>query len=153
MIRESHPVAPTRYASRMRLASHLTGIGLAALAAATAGLAACSSSAPYTLGAAAVNTSLALGVAAGQRASGGCYATCTGGTVCNPVNGMCEAAAAEQVCQEAPGGGMRCVPVSVRGLTREKEGGQVPPPVRAGVSPATGTVAPPPNEASPRTAP
>ncbi|ACL65128.1 conserved hypothetical protein [Anaeromyxobacter dehalogenans 2CP-1] len=136
----------------MLLASR-PAIGLVVLLSAAAGLAACSSSAPYTLGAAAVNTSLALGVAAGQRASGGCYATCTGGTVCNPVNGMCEAAAAEQVCQEAPGGGMRCVPVSVRGMTREKDGSGQVPPVRAGVSPATGTVAPPPNEASPRTAP
>lgn len=137
----------------MRLASR-SGVGLAALLIATAALAACTSSAPYTLGAAAVNTSLALGAAAAQRAAGGCYAICTGGTVCNPVNGMCEAAAAEQVCQEAPGGGMRCVPVvSARGMAREKEGGQVQPPVRAGVSPATGAVPPPPSEASPRTAP
>jgi hypothetical protein len=138
----------------MRVASRLAGISLAALLLPAAALMACGSSAPYTLGAAAVNTSLALGAAAAQRAGGGCYATCTNGTVCNPASGMCEAAAAEQVCQEAPGGGMRCVPViSARGMTREKEGGQGQPPVRAGVSPATGAAPPPPSEASPRTAP
>lgn len=126
----------------------LVGLCVATVLAAGIGIAGCSSSAPHTLGAAAINTGLALGTSAAQRAGGGCYATCTGGTVCNPVTGMCEAAAAEQVCQEAPGGGMRCVPVTVRGMVRER--GAAAAPVRTGVSPATGSVPPPPSEASPR---
>lgn len=39
---------------------------------------------------AAINTAIALGASAAQRASGGCYAICIDGTVCNPQNGFCE---------------------------------------------------------------
>lgn len=35
-------------------------------------------------------TTAALGTSALQRKSGGCYAVCTGGTLCNPLNGLCE---------------------------------------------------------------
>lgn len=39
---------------------------------------------------AAINTAIAVGASAAQRASGGCYAICIDGTVCNPQNGLCE---------------------------------------------------------------
>ncbi len=116
---------------------------LAALA-----LAACRSSAPLTIPAAVINTGVAIGLAAEQRAAGGCYAVCTHGTLCNPKTGMCEkgAAAANAVCQEAPGGGMRCIPFEI---TAKRPPG-VAEAAAVGVSPATGTVPPPPNESSPR---
>jgi len=111
-------------------------------------LLACASSAPYTLPAAAINTGLALGVAAGQRAAGGCYAVCTHGTVCNEKTGLCVAATADSVCEEGPGGGMRCVPLQIG--AKEERTGAVPP---LGISPATGTVPPPPSESTPRDRP
>ncbi len=120
-------------------------LALAALAAA----AGCGSSAPYTVPAAALNTGVALGFSAAERAKGGCYAVCTNGTVCNPKNGLCEpAAAGDQYCEEAPGGGVRCVPLQIG---KQQQAAQ--PAAGAGVSPATGTVPPPPAEASPRSGP
>jgi len=121
---------------------------LAILLAVAAG---CSSSAPYTIPAAVLNTAVAVGAAAEQRASGGCYATCTNGTACNPRTGYCEPVSAQEVCAEREGGGMRCVPMPVAlGAEHKAEpqpsGGLVPSP---GVSPATGSVPPPPAEASP----
>lgn len=117
-----------------------------ALAALTlAATAACTSSAPYTLPAAVVNTGLAAGAAAAQRAQGGCWAVCTHGTVCNPRSGLCEPGSPDVYCEEAPGGGTRCVPLQI--------GKKQAAPERAaplGVSPATGTTPPPPAEASPR---
>ncbi len=109
-------------------------------------LSGCGSSARYTMPAAAINTAIALGVAAEQRAAGRCYAVCTSGTVCNPKTGMCEAAAANEVCEEAPGGGMRCIPFEITAQRPTRAGAAS----GVGVSPATGTVPPPPNEASPR---
>lgn len=118
-------------------------LALAALLA----VAGCKSSAPHTLGAAGLNTGAALGVAAAQRASGGCYATCTHGTVCNPKTGLCEAGSpAETYCEEAPGGGVRCVPLQIGKEEQKRPDANLP----VGVSPATGTVQPPPAEASPR---
>jgi hypothetical protein len=118
-------------------------------------LAGCGSTAPYTAGAAAINTAVAVGASAAQRAGGGCYATCTNGTVCNARTGLCEARTAGQYCEEAPGGGMRCIPVDVTGaMSRPSEAGEGrPAPVGAGVSPATGSVPPAPSEASPRSGP
>lgn len=114
-------------------------------------LAACQSSAQYTVPAALANTGLALGVSAAQRTGGGCYATCTGGTVCNPATGYCEAASALDVCAEAPGGGVRCTPVDVR-ASRRAAAGASPAPVatEVGVSPATGSTPPAPADASPK---
>jgi len=112
-------------------------------------LAACSSSARYTLPAAAINTGLAVGVAAANKVNGGCIAMCTNGTVCNPRTGYCEAAApATTVCQDAPGGGMRCVPVDVPAVAQQQPDKEINVP--AGVSPATGSAPPPPAEASPK---
>jgi hypothetical protein len=116
------------------------------LLAAAFALLACKSSAPHTVGAAAINTGLALGGAAVERASGRCYAVCTNGTVCNPNTGLCERPSADVYCEEAPGGGMRCVPLQI-GKEREQRPSTTLP---LGPSPATGTVQPPPAEASPR---
>jgi hypothetical protein len=112
----------------------------------------CASSAPYAVPAALVNTAVAVGAAAEQRASGGCYANCTHGTACNPRTGYCEPISAQELCAEAEGGGMRCVPLPAPlGAERRAEpqpsGGLAP---SAGVSPATGSVPPPPAEASPK---
>ncbi len=119
-----------------------------AAAASVAALVACRSSAPYTVPAAALNTGIALGVSGIERAHGGCYAVCTNGTVCNPRNGLCESTKADVYCEEAPGGGMRCVPLEIG-----KQQKTPPPAAGVGLSPATGTVPPPPAEASPRTGP
>ena len=51
---------------------------------------------------AATTTALAVGVAVGSRALGGCYAICQQGEACNPHNGLCEA----MPCHCGPG--MRC---------------------------------------------
>jgi len=115
------------------------------LLAALLALGACRSSAPYTVPAAAINTGLALGAAAAQRAGGGCYAVCTHGTVCNTKTGLCESPSADVYCEEAPGGGTRCVPIQI-GKQEPAKPGTSP----LGISPATGTVQPPPAEASPR---
>ncbi len=118
-----------------------------AVAVPLAALAACKSSAPYTVPAAALNTGIALGVSGIERAHGGCYAVCTNGTVCNPKNGLCESAKADVYCEEAPGGGMRCVPLEIGRPQKAPSASGI------GVSPATGSVPPPPAEASPRSGP
>jgi hypothetical protein len=122
-------------------------LGVLLAAAAVAG---CRSSAPYTVPAAALNTAVAVGAALEQKAAGGCYATCTHGTVCNPRTGYCESASAAEVCDQGETGAVRCVPVM--GVSRRREGA---PPAGVlgtgiGVSPATGSVPPPPAEASPK---
>ena len=113
---------------------------------------ACKSSAPYTLPAAALNTGIAAGFSAAQRSKGGCFATCTNGTSCNPNSGFCErvsasaqcACLAGQICVEGSRGDTRCVPVetttiftqqgqaSDRTIMVKPEPGTVPtlPPVR-----------------------
>jgi len=116
---------------------------------ALAALAACKSSAPYTVPAAAVNTGVALGFSAAQRAQGGCYAVCTNGTVCNPKTGLCEAPTSDVYCEPAPEGGTRCVPLQIQRAQKV----ETQPAVGVGVSPATGSVPPPPAESSPRTGP
>jgi hypothetical protein len=87
---------------------------LLALAAASA----CKSSGPYTLPAAAIETGMAVAFSAAQRSGGGCFATCTNGTSCNPNSGFCErisasaqcACQAGQICVEGSRGDARCVP-------------------------------------------
>jgi hypothetical protein len=113
---------------------------------------ACASSAPYTLPAAAIGTGVAVGAAAVSRASGGCIATCAYGTFCNPHTGLCETGPTPtSVCQDAPGGGMRCVPVEVPAVSQQHAGPAATSPV--GVSPAMGSTPPPPSSASPTTVP
>ena len=70
-----------------------------------------------TLIGAGLNLGLGLGAAAASRAEGGCYATCTGGTFCNPETGMCERMTCEggcgdhEFCEDSPTG-PRCVNAS-----------------------------------------
>ena len=115
---------------------------LAALA-----LAACKTSAPYTLPSAAINTAVAVTASAVQRSAGGCYAQCVGGTVCNPSNGFCEAPAA--VCIGMPSDPPSCLarPGATMGTTTGGPSGAPGPNdglFPLGVSPATGSVPPPP---------
>jgi hypothetical protein len=110
-------------------------------------LASCRSTAPHTLGAAAINTALATGAAAAIRAEGGCYAICTNGTACNPRTGMCERGDSENLVDTAVREDGR--------LTlklREQQAGRAATPtvIGVGISPATGTAPPPPAESSPR---
>jgi hypothetical protein len=44
-------------------------------------------------------TAAAVGASALQRSAGGCYATCTNGTSCNPRTGMCERAPCDGLCR------------------------------------------------------
>jgi hypothetical protein len=118
-----------------------TGLVLAALCA-------CRSTAPYTLPAAAINTAIAAGASAYQRSKGGCYSACTNGTVCNTRTGYCVPASEQDVCVEDGAGGMRCAPMGVIGESRPEA--RIPGGATIGVSPVTGTVPPPPAEASPK---
>jgi hypothetical protein len=115
-------------------------------------LPACSSTARYTVPAAAINTGIAVGAAAASRAQGGCIAMCTNGTFCNPHTGLCEQGPSPTaVCQDAPGGGLRCVPVEVPAVSQQQAGREGATPL--GVSPATGQTPPAPAVASPTTVP
>lgn len=44
-------------------------------------------------------TAAAVGASALQRSAGGCYATCTNGTTCNPRTGLCERAPCDGLCR------------------------------------------------------
>jgi hypothetical protein len=57
-----------------------------------------------TVEAAAEGTALGLGAAAVSRLSGGCFASCLPGTVCNPKTGYCD----ELPCRGRCGGNERC---------------------------------------------
>lgn len=110
----------------------------------------CRSSAPYTVPSAAINGALALGASAIQRSSGGCYAVCTHGTVCNPATGYCERGA-ELRCTGEDIGSALC-PQTKPGMSASQAAPTGSPYGLAptvGVSPATGAAPPPPAEASP----
>ncbi len=106
----------------------------------------CKSTAPYSLPAAAINTGLAAGVSALQRTAGGCYAQCVGGTVCNPASGFCEPRGT--VCLGLESDPASCTlrpgaaPTMGTAATVPGAGGETLFPV--GISPATGSVPPPP---------
>ena len=121
---------------------------LAALAVLLLALA-CQSSAPYTLPAAIINTTVAVGMAAAQKASGGCVATCTNGTVCNPRTGFCERAEPTEVCRPDGLGGVVCVPAASADLATT---GPTPPPVNlpANLRVIPAAPPPPPAESSPK---
>jgi hypothetical protein len=116
---------------------------------ALAALASCRSSAPYTVPSAAINLAAAAATSLGQRATGGCYAVCVGGTACNAATGTCEPIAefrcigtetASPICSQAG-------PTMSTSQAVQLPGALTPV---LGVSPATGSVPPPPAEASPR---
>jgi hypothetical protein len=108
------------------------------------GPAGCKSSAPYTIPSAAINTAIAAGISVAQKSAGGCYAQCVGGTICNPRTGFCESPGA--VCVGAEAGSVACLnrPGTTMGTTSEGPGGGAPTLFPLGVSPATGSVPPPP---------
>ena len=111
--------------------------------------AACASSAPYSVQSAILNSAIAVGAAAQQRAEGGCYASCPPGTACNPVTGYCERAA--QLCLGSEADGPRCSPGTEASMSAQQRGGDATPrTVPFGVSPATGSVPTlPPTKATP----
>jgi hypothetical protein len=55
--------------------------------------------APSMLAGASTVTAAAVGASALQRSAGGCYATCTNGTTCNPRTGLCERAPCDGLCR------------------------------------------------------
>lgn len=122
-----------------RAAARAAG-AIAFLAAATA----CQSSARYTVPSAAINSAIAVGASLEQRSAGGCYAQCVGGTICNPRTGYCEAQGA--VCIGAEADSPACLNRAGAAMGASAPGpaasGGTPLPL--GVSPATGTVPPPP---------
>ena len=109
----------------------------------------CKSSAPYTIPAAAINSGLAVAASAVTRASGGCYAQCVAGTVCNPRTGFCEQPAA--VCLGQPSDPPSCLARtgSSMGTAAQVPGASGITDSPVGISPATGSVPPPPASASP----
>jgi hypothetical protein len=110
----------------------------------------CKSSAPYTLPAAGINTALAAGVAVAQRKAGGCYAQCTGGLVCNENTGLCQSAGV--VCIGSEADSPACIGKSQgASLQTARPGSELAPATQlpVGISPATGSVPPPPSTASP----
>jgi hypothetical protein len=50
----------------------------------------CAGANTAAIGNAALNSAVAIGASAVQRASGGCYSACVPGTTCNPRTGMCD---------------------------------------------------------------
>jgi len=116
----------------------------AALSVLLAVLAGCSSSARYTVPSAAINTALAAGAAAAQRSAGGCYAQCVGGTVCNPRNGFCESAGAVCIGMESDPPSCLNRPGTTMQTTTPGPAGTGNTPLPLGISPATGSVPPPP---------
>ena len=107
-------------------------------------LASCRSSAPYTLPSAAINTALAAGVSAAQRSAGGCYAQCVGGTVCNPATGFCEKPQVVCVGSEAESAACMSRSWETMGTTNPAPTDAARPLFPVGISPATGSVPPPP---------
>jgi hypothetical protein len=87
----------------------------------------CVSTAAYTVVSAAVNTAIAGGYSAAQRAMGGCYATCTNGTVCNANTGFCEkkgarcACPAGEICLESSEGLQKCVTPSMTIFSEQQQ--------------------------------
>jgi len=103
--------------------------------------AACKSTAPYAVPAAAINTGVAAGFAAAQRSRGGCYATCTNGTTCNPRTGLCDrvvpgcACPQGKVCVEGTGGLAQCVSPAPTMLSEQQR--EVGSPVSIGPAPGS----------------
>lgn len=114
-------------------------------------LCACSSSGPYTVPAAAINTALGLGASAQQRAAGGCFATCAYGTVCNARTGFCEPSpcgtcGAGESCVVV-NGGWKCGTEAEASSAASTVRTNLPPPGQVvpglGISPRTGSGPPP----------
>jgi hypothetical protein len=118
--------------------------GLRSWVAVVLALTGCRSSAPYTLPSAAINTAIAAGASAAQKSAGGCYAQCVGGTICNPRTGFCDSPGA--VCVGSGADSPACLNRAgpTMGTSATGPAGSSPTPFPIGVSPATGSVPPPP---------
>jgi len=107
-------------------------------------LSGCQSSARYTLPSAGINTALAAGASMAQKTAGGCYAQCVGGSICNPRNGFCESPGAVCIGSEAESPACLNRPGSTMSTSSSGPAGASTTPMPLGVSPATGSVPPPP---------
>lgn len=91
-------------------------------------LGACHTGSSNTFAGATTVSAAAIGVAAVERAAGGCIAICTAGTTCNPAKGLCEPLPCRGECGpnehcEQTFSGSRCVvggPTSVEALVKTK---------------------------------
>jgi hypothetical protein len=91
-------------------------------------LGACHTGSSNTFAGAAATSAAAIGVAAVERAAGGCIAICTAGTTCNPTKGICEPMPCRGECGpnehcEQTFSGNKCVaggPTSVETLVKAK---------------------------------
>lgn len=120
----------------VRAAGLLLGTALA--------LSSCRSSAQYTVPSAAINSAIAVGASMAQKSAGGCYAQCVGGSICNPRTGFCESPGA--VCIGAEADSPACLNRAgpTMGTSASGPSGANTTPFPLGVSPATGSVPPPP---------
>jgi hypothetical protein len=107
-------------------------------------LAGCQSSARYTVPSAAINSVLAASVSVAQKTSGGCYAQCVGGTICNARTGFCESPGAVCIGSEADSPACLNRPGATMGTSAAGPDVQPPKDLPLGISPATGSVPPPP---------
>ncbi len=105
---------------------------------------ACKTSAPYTIPSAAINTALAVGASAVQRSAGGCYAQCVGGTICNAATGFCERPGLVCLGTESDPPACLARTGTTMGTSTAAPGGGDPTQLPLGISPATGSVPPPP---------
>jgi len=90
-------------------------------------LAACITGGANTIAGAATMTALAAGTAATERATGGCVASCTNGTTCNPRTGFCEALPCRGLCGseehcENSFAESKCVPGVAAGVATKARG-------------------------------
>jgi hypothetical protein len=129
----------------MRSPSSRPLAALIALLGLQAGLAGCKTTAPNTLAAASINTALAVGVATISRANGGCI----NGLVCNPKSGLCEKAPDFKCLGPDPATGLCDQRPEDMAAARAAEANKSNLPPGLGISPATGSVPPPPADASP----
>jgi len=116
----------------------------------------CKSTAAYTVPSALINTALAVGVGAQERAGGGCWAVCAYGTVCDAKSGLCvkEASACGspcqpwEVCTQDEAAAWRCQPSNAIVTGAHSAGATAPGEVipGLGVSPATGAAPPLPTD-------
>jgi hypothetical protein len=110
----------------------------------------CKTSAPYAVQSAAINTALAAAVAGVSVAHGGCVAVCEPGRVCNPKTGLCDPAPEFKCVGGNLNSGLCANRPEDLTAAQPATAGPGSLPGSLGISPATGTVPPPPAEASPK---
>jgi hypothetical protein len=116
----------------------------AALLSCLVALAGCQSSAKYTVPSAAINSVLAASVSVAQKTAGGCYSQCVGGTMCNPRTGFCESPGVVCIGSEAESPACLNRPGTTMDTSAAGPAVQPARDLPFGISPATGSVPPPP---------